>query len=343
MHVLLYEFIAGGGWLFVEPHARPHGSLLREGLAMISAIAADFAALADMRVSIFWDARLALPRWFESTANCHVQLIHSTGEHDEQLAKLAARSDHTLLIAPEFDGHLARVVGLAESAGARLLSPNVEFIELATDKHSTLELLAQRGVAVPHGIALEIAEPLPDDFPFPAVLKPRDGAGSQGVALWMQHPGEDYRASAPMRLEKFIAGQPASAAAICGPAGHVLLPPSEQRLSSDGTFAYHGGATPLAGGLAVRAQKLAEQTLAALPPALGYVGIDMVLGPCQSSDTVIEVNPRLTTSYIGLRHIVRENLALAMLQIASGHPPVLSLRPGRLEFNAAGEVTWINE
>jgi hypothetical protein len=44
---------------------------------------------------------------------------------------------------------------------------------------------------------------------------------------------------------------------------------------------------------------------------------------------------------VGLRRLVRENLAAAMLQAADGHPPVLSLRPGRLEFNAAGEVHWI--
>jgi predicted ATP-grasp superfamily ATP-dependent carboligase len=274
-------------------------------------------------------------------ANGRIVLIHSTGEHDEQLQRAAASAERTLLIAPEFDGYLAHVCGLTEEAGARLLSPSRGFIDVASDKQRTAELLAQCGITVPTGVPIAAGERLPRTFPFPAVLKPRDGAGSQGVTLLAQHPGDDFHAPAAMRLEKFIAGQPASIAALCGPRGNVLLPPCSQRLSGDGRFAYLGGETPVVTPLAERAQRWAAAALAALPPTTGYVGIDLVLGDSPTDDTVIEINPRLTTSYVGLRQLVRENLAVAMLQTADGHPPILSLRPGRLEFNGAGEVHWI--
>jgi predicted ATP-grasp superfamily ATP-dependent carboligase len=339
MHVLLYEFVTGGGWLFVAPNARPHGSLLDEGLAMISAVAEDFAAINDSQVTILWDARLPLPALFEQMAACHVVLIHSTGEHDEQLAKFASISDRALLIAPEFDQYLLRSCRLALSRQARLISPGPEFIELTSDKHLTAERLRASGVAAPWGVTLEPGDSLPAEIAFPAVLKPRDGAGSLNVRVFAQRPNEIFHATAPMRLEAVVPGQAVSVAALCGPAGHVLLPPCSQKLSADGRFTYLGGETPLAPELADRALTLAKATLAALPPVVGYVGIDMVLGESDGGDTVIEVNPRLTTSYVGLRKLVRENLAAAMLQTADGTPPDLSLHVGKVEFTPDGQVT----
>jgi predicted ATP-grasp superfamily ATP-dependent carboligase len=49
----------------------------------------------------------------------------------------------------------------------------------------------------------------------------------------------------------------------------------------------------------------------------GYVGVDFVL--TKDGPVVIEVNPRLTTSYIGLREVVRFNPAQAMLDAALSH------------------------
>ena len=50
------------------------------------------------------------------------------------------------------------------------------------------------------------------------------------------------------------------------------------------------------------------------------MGVDLVLGrdPTGAEDFVIEVNPRLTTSYVGLRAAAKTNLAEAMLRVAEG-------------------------
>jgi predicted ATP-grasp superfamily ATP-dependent carboligase len=73
---------------------------------------------------------------------------------------------------------------------------------------------------------------------------------------------------------------------------------------------------------------------------LGYIGIDMVLGQRAdgASDAVIEMNPRLTTSYIGLRALARSNLAGAILAAAQGKQPVLSFAGEGVEFTADGTV-----
>jgi hypothetical protein len=134
---------------------------------------------------------------------------------------------------------------------------------------------------------------------------------------------------------------PASVAVLCGPEGPVFLPACGQTLSTDGRFAYLGGYTPLAPTLGERAARLARRGVAALPPALGYIGFDLVLGESErgQDDVIVEVNPRLTTSYVGLRAACRANLGEAMLRVASGQSPG-PLRFGSevVRFTASGDV-----
>ena len=76
------------------------------------------------------------------------------------------------------------------------------------------------------------------------------------------------------------------------------------------------------------------QTAAVLPPTVGYVGMDMILGPeGPESDVVLELNPRLTTSYLGLRQLARANLAAAMLAAVAGQPVHVSFGHQHVEFS----------
>jgi predicted ATP-grasp superfamily ATP-dependent carboligase len=135
----------------------------------------------------------------------------------------------------------------------------------------------------------------------------------------------------------------ASVAVLCGPTSKVALVPCKQRLSSDGRLRYLGGELPLAAGLADRAVTLAKRALTALPSTVGYVGVDMVLGsdPHGGDDAVIEVNPRLTTSYVGLRAAAQSNLAAAMLRIGQGESPSVAFTQRPIEFDPAGNVSFI--
>jgi predicted ATP-grasp superfamily ATP-dependent carboligase len=78
----------------------------------------------------------------------------------------------------------------------------------------------------------------------------------------------------------------------------------------------------------------------ALPEARGYIGVDLVLGKAAdgSRDYVIEINPRLTTSYIGLRAASQMNLAAAMVDACRGRRPDLCFDHSPLEFDADGCV-----
>lgn len=348
MHtVFVYEFITGGGWWHLDAARPPDGSLLREGRAMARAVVADFLALPNVRVVTTLDARLregdAAP-FRADLPDPLVSLVRSACEERETLTRLAQDADWTLIVAPEFDGHLLERCQAVERAGGRLLGPGSACVALAADKHATAETLHAQGIPVPEGIALGRGETIPKDFPRPAVLKPRDGAGSTGVQLLSgDGPGnQEAPRVAPFhaRLERFCAGQAVSAAWLSGPTGDWPLAPCRQCLSEDGRFSYLGGSWPLEPELAERAVALSRRVIERLPDRRGYLGLDLVLGddPSGADDVLIEINPRLTTSYCGLRAAAKTNLAGAMLDAASGSAPAISFALDPLAFAADGTV-----
>lgn len=317
---------------------------------MVRAVAEDFARLPDVQVAVLRDRRLE----GLSIPGHVIRDVDNSPQQRDAFAELAATSDWTLVIAPEFSHHLLKRCWQVEAIGGRLLGSGPAMVELASDKHRTAEHLAAAGVPVPEGRLVKTGEPLPADFVYPAVLKPCLGAGSQGVRLVPAPEGSvavgerrDRAAGAEqsdapvVRLERFCPGQAASVALLCGPAGLFPLVPCTQRLSADGIFAYQGGALPLPAPLAARAVALGLRAAAALPDPRGYLGVDLVLGPdpLGRDDRVIEVNPRLTTSYVGLRVASEANLAAAMLAVCQGRRPELSFRTVRLQFDPDGTVT----
>jgi predicted ATP-grasp superfamily ATP-dependent carboligase len=334
MRVFLYEWITGGG--LVEESGRLPASLLAEGSAMVAALAADFAAIPDCRVTAFRDMRLHEP----VLSRCDVVEIHSKPEWGEAFYRAAGEADWTLVVAPEFDDILLNTVRQVERAGGRLLNATAEFIAIASDKHQTAERLRKAGVPAPLGRVLEAdEEKLPTDFDYPAVLKPLHGAGSQHTLLVHGSKDEPPPHPWPRRLEEFREGQAASVALLCGRADRVALPACWQHLSSGGRFTYRGGAIIEDESLAKRAAALALNAIEAMPTSKGYVGVDLVLGAAGDGrdDVVIEINPRVTTSYVGLRRAVGQNLAKTMIDVVSGVTTKIERR-AVVEFTAEGTV-----
>jgi predicted ATP-grasp superfamily ATP-dependent carboligase len=104
-------------------------------------------------------------------------------------------------------------------------------------------------------------------------------------------------------------------------------------------FSYHGGRTPLDHPLASEAQALAVRTCEALPGLRGYVGVDMVLTP--RGAVVIEVNPRLTTAYLGVRAAVEGNVAARAAAACAGQLPRSVTVRRRVRFGPSGRVARV--
>jgi predicted ATP-grasp superfamily ATP-dependent carboligase len=285
---------------------------------MLEALAGDFSRVPGVRV---WT--LPRPRL----------------ERDRRtFRRIAARADWSVVIAPEFEGILLDLCREVESVGGRLLGPSPAIVALAGDKWACYHHLLKAGI--PTSRTWLVSDPrVPDEARFPLVQKPLDGAGSIDTFL-VRNP-EQIQRRPGFLLQEFVPGTPASVALLCGPDRIVPLVPAYQVLSDDGEFRYLGGRLPLPKPLAARAVHLATRAVESLAYPRGYLGVDLVLGEDEggSGDAVIEINPRLTTSYVGLRALAEGNLAEAMLRIARGQRfRAIRWKPGSVAFRPEGSV-----
>jgi predicted ATP-grasp superfamily ATP-dependent carboligase len=336
MRVFVYEYTCA------EAGEQMPASLRAEGWAMLSALLTDFRAVPGVEVTTLLHPSFA--------ADCPgMEVVWASEEESETRFRTLAHSAHfTMVVAPESEGILETRARWVEEAGGRLLGPSVEAIRLTSDKLELARHWRCHGIPTPETWLLS-AVPRCSTL---LVCKPRDGAGSQ--ATFKVHDSatlSDVPARArsegyagEMIVQPWIPGRPASVALIVG-TQIQCLPAAAQDLSADGRFRYQGGVLPLRPHLTARAQRLAERAAGVVPGLRGYVGIDLILGePADGSgDFAIELNPRLTTSYVGLRALSRTNLAELMLKAARGEvlqPP--GYRDCLIRFSAAGVVTEEN-
>jgi predicted ATP-grasp superfamily ATP-dependent carboligase len=258
---------------------------------------------------------------------------------DEPAAFRAAAADaaFALVIAPEFDGILESRCRWALEAGTTLLGPSPAAVALTADKLALARHLDMAGVPTPMTM-LAMDSVVGFGRP-PWVVKPRFGAGSQETYLvtggqLLFHPV--LRSS--KIVQPFVPGRAASVAFLMGPKETVALAPTWQDISADGRFYYRGGSAPLPAPLAERAVKVARRAIAAVDGLNGYVGVDVVLG--DTKDVVIEINPRLTTSYVGLRALAADNLMDLLLRLVRGESvPNPRWHVNRVKWTADGQVT----
>jgi predicted ATP-grasp superfamily ATP-dependent carboligase len=111
-------------------------------------------------------------------------------------------------------------------------------------------------------------------------------------------------------LQRFIQGIHASASLLVHAGAVLPLSLNGQRITPGLPFVYHGGWVPLEHALKAQALALSGRAARLLPGLRGYVGVDLVLA--DPTSYVIEINPRLTTSYVGLRQVADCNLARAI-------------------------------
>lgn len=312
MTVLIHEWVTGGG-LADEPLP---ASWAAEGGAMRRAIAADFASLPGVRVVVTLDPRLP-PEPGPWTA---VRI--GPGEEEPRLLGLAVEANYTVLIAPETGGVLADRTRALEEAGVALLGSGSEAVDLAGDKLKLAKHLAEWGIRTPPGCRVVPAEGLPDDFTYPAVLKPIDGAGSVDTFLIERSGDVPGRAAALSEalLQPFLPGLPMSASLLVDHRGRpTLIGIGRQSVVvRDGRFEYRGGTLPAP---QENFDATACRAVEAVPGLRGFVGVDFVWDDATGDATILEINPRPTTSVVGLARLLPAGrLARAWIDLVQGDP-----------------------
>ena len=288
-----------------------------EGSAIRRAIVADFAAVEGVQVIETVDAR-CLDERLESKKS--TRIVADSGPVD--LGALGKLADASIVVAPESDGELARLARLVERSGGRSLGSTPEAIALCSDKLRLARHFAEVGVPTPPTRVFSPGSGLPQvDSPSGrVVIKPVDGAGSVDTFVLeasSPRPPELSRRSVAL-IQPFRPGRSLSASFLVGLDGQVrLLAVGSQQVevARRGEVRYLGGEVPIPfPDIALAPVRKAVESV---PGLLGFVGVDF-LDSVEGLE-VLEINPRLTTSIVGLVRLAPPGtIARAWLSLAFG-------------------------
>ncbi len=328
LRVFAFEFFSGGG-LLGQPLPP---SLAREGDLMLGTLVGELADIEGVQVIASRDPRLP------PLARCET-LWPAAGEEPEELfARGVASADAVWPTAPESGRTLERLAAIVTATDRTLLGCTADAVRLSASKLATARALAARGLpVVPTYGAGEFVPPLPGAW----VVKPDDGAGCDGLERLDSFADVEARlaveAGGTLVAQPWVAGEAWSLSLLCAGGQAGLLACNRQRLGwREGRLHLDGLVVNARPPADPRVGLLGRASADAIPGLWGYVGVDFLMGA--DGPLVVDVNPRLTTSYCGLSDALDRSVAAMVLQLRrsgalpppaswSGKTVELQLRP----------------
>jgi predicted ATP-grasp superfamily ATP-dependent carboligase len=310
------EFITGGGMQEQELPA----SLAHEGDMMLKALLCDLLDANAGEITITRDPRLP-----ELTH--HVRSI--VPEEDIDIWKLwqqcMTEADTAWLIAPESENTLYKLTMLAHESDCHVMGCLPEAIAIAGSKMQTYTYLCR--AEIPCVQTWPSTDTIPDSQTG-WVIKPDDGVGGEECLFFLDRQSlydhiDTLNNDQSYVVQPFIAGMSVSLSLLCHEGDAELLGCNQQ------SFDFNNGKGSLK-GLIVNAlseqrsqfEDVSRHIVEAIPGLWGYIGVDLIvtdMGPL-----VLEINPRLTTSYVGLRESLQHNPVEWLLEIErTGRLPTL--------------------
>jgi len=212
----------------------------------------------------------------------YIKGVKDESNFDEALDK----ADFSLIIAPEHDGSLENFVRRAE----RKISFNckADTIKIVSDKYHLYSNLEKKG--------LKVAK---YEGKFPVVLKPRKGTSCYNIRLIKDEKELESINLKDFIIQEFIPGISLSLSIIVREnEDYDLLSVNEQRVHLGyKSSQYLGGIVPYP--LEKKELKnLIEIIISSFRGLRGYIGVDLVFDGKEFY--VMDLNPRITTSYLGL-------------------------------------------
>jgi predicted ATP-grasp superfamily ATP-dependent carboligase len=263
--------------------------------------------------------------------------IFSVASKDNYLFKFIESMQHAyyiFIIAPEFSNILFELTKIARDHNKEVLSVNLEGIKLGTSKFKTYEFFKSFGVNTPKTYLIPSNNDLASNFILqkyidlnrPIVIKPDDGVGAEMIYyfkkkkqlnVFFKNPKKFIDPKRKYILQEYVKGKDSSISLI-GLSGDIqqtsalphILSINFQNIQiknfKQGSE-YYGGYTPVENYEQIKQELMNILRLMDLTPFNSYFGIDFI--KCKNSFYLLEINPRLTTSYVGIRNIINKNIA----------------------------------
>lgn len=298
MKILLYESIsAKSAHLLLNNKYDELPSLLQMGLSMRNALENELKKIKNISLIIG---------------------EHSSADNlNSYLKKIGPEIDAFWIIAPETNNELIEAKKILHDK--LWVGCEIHALNLTTNKTSTKKKLVEFDILNPDS---NIYKNLPH---FEYIVKPEDGAGCESITKYISY--NKAKNSLLLRraqgekviLEKFIPGQNMSFSMLCSDKNFEVLSINKQlvNIKKNGKLSYDGICRinhEVDRNFKIKINTIAKKIGKAIPGLKGFVGVDFVLDK-DSNICVIEINPRITCSYIGLSNYLNRSLAKEILEI----------------------------
>ncbi len=286
---------------------------------MFNALLRDLTLLDFVAVTTTHDARLA------ATVQGSVAIDYEA-DCWSIWAQLIKKADAVWLIAPESGGILLKLTQLCLQLNKPIIGCNdLNTIAIASSKYATFKALYSCRI-------LTIPTVLYDDdwsgfknSSTGLIVKPDDGVGCEGVAhfdtacelqryldLYQLKSDNNQLPACQLVIQPYQVGVAASMCLLCKDSQTWLLSCNTQlivreneKLMLEGVIINDRASDWCA------FNTVAQQIVQALPTLRGFIGVDMIVN--NDEIIVVEINPRLTSSYVGLSQAMQYNAAELVL------------------------------
>jgi len=333
MKLFVYEHITSGALIDQDLPS----CLAREGDEMLSAVLADCHALPQLELSILRDARLPnISNAIDDDVRHQCNKISSPSEFQQLWLQNLKLCNAVFIIAPETNNILTKLQQQVHDHGKMILGCQPAAIALTTNKLSCDQQLNHHNITTSTSC---LASNWPQQRfvqPDGYIMKPIDGAGCVDTLIFdsvseleqhlFQQPIEVLQHNL---IQAYHQGIAASLSLLISENDVLVLAINQQQISREhNKLIFNGcvvnGISPIIFSIS-EALLLAKKIQQAIPGLWGFVGIDLVL--TNQKAIVIDINPRLTTSYVGLKQSLSTNpMELLLLMKEQGMkslPPIM--------------------
>ena len=308
--IFVCEFITAGGF----NHINLPKCLLNEATMMRDALLYDLVEL-DYHVTITLDSRLNQPK----TCN-HCVLIEPQDDVWTIWEEQIQQSDAAWIIAPENNAYLKKLTQLVVKHNVFALGCGSLSIDVFSSKLATFLICDHAGI---HAIPTYPFKKLPV-INNKCLVKPDDGAGCDDIFCFknstelsnylLQNKKQDTHV-----IQPYIDGISASISCVMHAGTAFVLSCNQQLVTCiENKLGFNGLVLNAMQTYWAHFNNLAQQVARLLPDLQGYVGIDVIV--TNNDFFLVEVNPRLTTAFVGLRQATGINVAKLVINTLTKAP-----------------------
>jgi len=307
--------------------------ILGEGCAMLTTLANSFAAGGHL---VRYPAREQVRGVSGDVVVCDDDRGFATA-----IEQITRTCDAGIVIAP--DDILADLTEIVEESTVNLGCPS-KSVRNCADKLVCSRILSDNGIAVP-GVIGETGGISGVDGADPGaryVIKPRSGCASEGISIVMarqERPidvtaregwalSEKVNLSDDFIVTELVSGEHLSASLILGKTVLPLTVNKQMVEIGTETIKYNGGIVPYRTPRWDEVMDTAAKAADVLE-CKGYVGVDIVAG---DELYVVDVNPRPTTSILGIAKVIDHEIGDLIIRAGLGDLPESVGITGTFEF-----------